>query len=317
MSLSSFANASWLKQLPAESFENSIVELYPYSPASQWLTHMGPQIQKKAMETWFLHRFCSPKNRLPFDAKRRQYTFFNGGPFSAEYELVSRFHLVVSEDVIMSAVAELESSGEKLWILRTGAVLESSFGQCQVVEPYDPLNARLSELYQMVNHLPEPVAEQLLEVIYFEAIRNFELFCVELVLYRASTSIVVAERLIKMLLLTHNDTTRIHLSDKPDETVLNLLRQRLLVQPWYHWPTFIYLLKDGLQLNVSSLSGIFGRVYSSHYRRRFGFNPSFRGKTTSFSPAKLHQLKLSILRLAKKLQDFEADVGCAHTERGV
>ncbi len=317
MSLSSFANASWLKQLTAESFENSVTELYPFSPSSQWLTRMPQQIQQKAMETWFLHRFCSPKNRLPYDAKRRQYTFFNGGPFSAEYELVSRFHLVVSEDVIMSAVAELESSGDKLWILRTGAVLESSFGQCQVVEPYSPLNFRLSELYQMVNQLPEPVAERLLEVIYFEAIRNFELFCVELVLYRASTSSVVAERLMRMLLLTHNDTTRIHLSGKPDETVLNLLRQRLLVQPWYHWPTFVYLLKDGLQMNVSSLSGIFGRVYSSHYRRKFGFNPLFKGKTTLFSTAKLHQLKLSILRLAKKLQDSKVDGDCTHAEREV
>lgn len=304
MSLSSFANSAWLKTLPTEAFEQSVVEFYPFSPSSQWLSKISPELQKKSLETWFLHRFCSPKNRLPYDAKRRQYTFFNGGPFSAEYELVSRFHLVVSENVIMNAVASLEATGDKLWILRTGAVLESSFGKCEIVEPFQPFEARLSELYRIINQMPAEVSAPLLEVVYFEAIRNFELYCVELALYQAATSDKIAEHLIKMLLLSHNDAMRVHFSSSPDETVLNLLRQRLLVLPWYHWPTFVDLFKEGLQLNVSSLAGSFGRVYNSHYRRRFGYNPHLQAKPTDFSVTKLHQLKLSLLRLAKKLQEF-------------
>lgn len=307
MSLSSFANSAWLKTLPTEAFEQSLVEYYPFSPSSQWLTKVSPDVQRRALETWFLHRFCSPKNRLPYDAKRRQYTFFNGGPFSAEYELVSRFHLVVSEDVIMDAVASLEATGDKLWILRTGAVLESSFGKCQIVEPYQPFEARLSELYQMINQMPSPVSASLFEVVYFEAIRNFELYCVELTLHQAAASESIAECLIKMLLISHNDSTRIYLSSSPDETVLNLLRQRLLVLPWYHWPTFVYLFKEGLQLNVSALAGSFGRVYSSHYRRRFGYSPHMHAKPTDFSVTKLHQLKLSLLRLAKTLQELSME----------
>lgn len=304
MTLSSFANSSWLQQLPAAAFDNHTIELYPFTPSSEWLCSVGADVQQKALETWFLHRFCSPKNRLPYDTKRRQYVFFNGGPFSAEYELVSRFHLIVSEDVIMSAVDALELSGDKLWILRTGAVLESSFGQCHVVEPLKPFIDRLAELYQMINVIPGNGSAQLLEVIYFEAIRNFELYCVELALYQASTSIKTADRLVKMLLLTNNDASRIYLSGKPDTTVLNLLRQRLLVQPWYHWPTFVYLFRDGLHLNTSAFAGSFGRVYNSHYRRRFGFEPVVKGKPTPFTATKLHKLKLSLMMFAKKLDEI-------------
>lgn len=306
MTLSSFANALWLKQLPADAFDHKTVELYPFTPSSEWLSSVAADLQQKALETWFLHRFCSPKNRLPYDAKRRQYTFFNGGPFSAEYELLSKFHLVVTEDVIMSAVEALESSGDKLWILRTGAVLESSFGQCHIVEPLRPFTDRLSELYQMINTVSESCSAPLLEVIYFEAIRNFELYCVELALHQAATSVSTADRLVKMLLLTNNDAARIYLSGKPDATVLNLLRQRLLVQPWYHWPTFVYLFRDGLQLNTSAFAGSFGRIYSSHYRRRFGFAPVVKASSVPFTVTKLHQLKLSLLRFAKKLDELAA-----------
>lgn len=305
MSLSSFANASWLKQLPAHAYDQSIIEYYPFTPSTPWLTSVDTFTQQKALETWFLHRFCSPKNRLPYDKKRRQYIFFNGGPFSAEYELVSKFHLVVSEDVIMQAVSELEATGDKLWILRTVATLESSFGKCAVVEPLAPFQQKLSELYRMIEQLDRP-CDKLLEVVYFEAIRNFELFCVELALSSANKSVRVAERLMKMLLVSHNETNRIHLSATPDETVLNLLRQRLLVMPWYHWPTFVYLFKEGLSMNVSSLANAFGRVYSGHYRCKFGYSPQLTDKYSTFTPQKLHQLKLSLLRLAQTLHELSA-----------
>ncbi len=109
---------------------------------------------------------------------------------------------------------------------------------------------------------------------------------------------------MKMLLASYNDANRIHLSASPDETVLNLLRQRLLVLPWYHWPTFVYLFKEGLHLNVSALANGFGRVYSSHYRRKFGYSPQLHGKNSKFTAHKLHQLKLSLLRLAKTLDEL-------------
>ncbi|MFN6972748.1 MAG: hypothetical protein ACK4NN_17930, partial [Rheinheimera sp.] len=73
MSLSSFANASWLRQLPADAYDQSIIEYYPFTPSTQWLAGVDAAPQQKALETWFLHRFCSPKNRLPYDTKRRQY----------------------------------------------------------------------------------------------------------------------------------------------------------------------------------------------------------------------------------------------------
>lgn len=303
MSLSSFANLSWLKQLPPDAFECSLIELYPFSPSSHWLQSVEPIIQQKSIETWFLHRFYQPKIHLSYDGKHQLASGFHSKTFSVEYELLAKFHQIVPEETIMRAVAALSGDSDHSWVVRHQALVDAPFGQCDVLQPLEPFKQRLSKLYVMIHELNACHMAPWFELVYFEAIRGFELYCIELLLYQAANSDVVLERLIKMLLLSNNEPSRIVFTGQMDSSVLDTLRQRLLLQPWYHWPTFVYLIRDALEINVSLMAGDFGRVYGGQYRKQFGFSPRAAISIPELSKTTLLKLKLSLLRLAKKLHE--------------
>lgn len=67
------------------------------------------------MKRWFLDRYEDPANMCPYDSKEGGYQYIYGGPYDAYEELESEFGSIYSDELIKSAVEELESTGPLEW----------------------------------------------------------------------------------------------------------------------------------------------------------------------------------------------------------
>lgn len=103
--------------------------------------------------------------------------YANSRLFDAEFELSSRFHMIVPERVIMSVVRSIEASGQKQWMLSTDTAFSLSPVQASPENAKHILTKRLSEVHSARLNA-EPLSGAHYEMLYFETIRLFELFCV-------------------------------------------------------------------------------------------------------------------------------------------
>lgn len=300
MSISSFVNEVWLKQLPHVAFHSaSCVELYPFSPSDIWLTSASGQEQHQALTTWFLHRYASPEQCLPFDHRRGRYVHANSRLFDAEFELSSRFHTIVPERVIMAVVRSLEASGQKQWMLSTDTAFSLSPVQTPPENALQSLVKRLSEVHS-VRINAEPLSGAHYEMLYFETIRLFELFCVELCLARVVLSKGALAKLVSVV-LPPDDRQSFLSASLREEELLSFLRNQLMRVSWFHWPTFVHLFHEGLNQSVSAFAELFAQVYTHYQARHMSIQSSWNTGQAPLHALDVDYLYLSVLKLAEAL----------------
>lgn len=71
------------------------------------LRRANRSVQRKAMETWFYHKFESPET-LPYDSAEGGYQWIWGGPYDPRHELEGEFGGTVPDKVIEELSNELE-----------------------------------------------------------------------------------------------------------------------------------------------------------------------------------------------------------------
>ena len=136
------------------------------------LKRLGRRRQIDYLVHWFLGMFEDPANETPYESREGGYQYIWGGPYEAQDELDREFGGLVSEDVIDSAVSEVERDGTMHWAPGPNHPDQRARAEEAIAEEQEPPLPGLDEIRARLDGGARPQFGDPLEVGSREALRN-------------------------------------------------------------------------------------------------------------------------------------------------
>lgn len=247
-----------LEQLPPEAYADSSDARGPFDLDQTWLTSASRDSQAVAIRAWFTARFCDPAQETPYNGREGGYLFVNGGPYSPDEELNSKFGGVVPDDVIQEVVEDLEAEVGEDWapIYHEREEEDWEWDVPDVPDSDAPL-ARLKERLQqgmdVMTLKGDPAAQALAtQLVYVQTIGALEAFLYETALYWFEKDDERVKNCITCLPIFSEQ--KISLKDifTHYESLKTKVREYLYHLVWHRWQEVAPLYEKGLRVKLPS-----------------------------------------------------------------
>lgn len=136
------------------------------------LKRLGRRKQIDYLVHWFLGMFEDPANETPYESREGGYQYVWGGPYEAQDELYREFGELVSEDVIDSAVSEVERDGTMYWAPGPNHPDQRARAEEAMAEEHEPPLPGLDEIRARLDGGARPQFGDPVEVRSRAALRN-------------------------------------------------------------------------------------------------------------------------------------------------